>query len=114
MKGKIRKECYRRVRAIFHTELNAENKLEAINTLAIPVVTYSFNIINWNLEEIRRIDRKIRKLLTLNRMHHLKVDVNRMYVARKEGGRGMINLQKCFKTTAIGLNTCYCHQMVGC
>ena len=28
MKEKIRKECYRRVRAILHTELNAKSKLE--------------------------------------------------------------------------------------
>ena len=34
MKEKIRKEYYRQVRAILHTELNAKNKLEAINTLA--------------------------------------------------------------------------------
>ena len=105
MKEKIKKECYRRVRAILHTELNAKNKLEAINTLAIPVVTCSFNVINWNLEEIRRLDRKIRKLRTLNRKHHSKPDVNRMYVPRKEGGRGIINLEMCFKTTTIGLNT---------
>ena len=51
------------------------------------------------------MDRKIRKLLTLNRMHHPKADVNRMYVPRKEGGRGMINLEMCFKTITIQLNT---------
>ena len=37
---KDQRERYRRIRAIFHTELNAKNKLEAINTLAIPVVTW--------------------------------------------------------------------------
>ena len=68
--------------------------VEAINTLAIPVITYSFNVINWNLEEIRQMERRIRKLLILNRMHHAKSYVNRMYVPRKEGGRGMIN-KKC-------------------
>ena len=51
------------------------------------------------------MDRKIRKLLTLNGMHHPKAGVDRMYVPRKEGGRGMINLEMCFKTTKIGLNT---------
>ena len=39
MKEKIKGERYRQIRAILHTELNAKNKLEAINTLAIPVVT---------------------------------------------------------------------------
>ena len=50
MKEKIRKESCRRVRAILHTELIAKNKLEAIATLAIYVFTYSFNVMNWNLE----------------------------------------------------------------
>ena len=51
------------------------------------------------------MDRKIREQLTLNRTRHSKADVNRMYVARKEGRRGMINLEMCFKTITIGLNT---------
>ena len=38
-------------------------------------------------------------------MHHPKADVNRMHVPRKEGGRGVINLEMCFKTTTIRLNT---------
>ena len=106
MKEKIRKECYRRVRAVLQSELNAKNKLEAINTLAISVVSYHFNVVNWNLEEIKRLDRKIRKLMTLNRMHHPKANVNRMYIPRKEGGRGMINLEMTYKTTTIDLNSC--------
>ena len=57
MKDKIRKECYRRLRVVLETEQNAKNKLEASNTLAIPVVTYSFNVVNWNLEEIKKIDK---------------------------------------------------------
>ena len=46
------------------TELKAKNIIIAINTLALPIVTYSFNIINWNLNEIKRLDAKIRKQLT--------------------------------------------------
>ena len=104
MNEKIRKECYRQVRVILHTELKLKSKLEANNILAMPVFTYSFNIINWNLEEIRRMDRKIQKLMTLNMMHHPNVDVSRMYAPRKERGRGMINLEICFTTTTIWLN----------
>ena len=62
MKEKIRKQCYRRVRTVLQSELNAKNTLEAINTLAVPVVSYSFNVVNWNLEEIKRIDRKNSKI----------------------------------------------------
>ena len=93
----IRKESKRQIRGVVQSELNVKDKLEAINTLAIPVVTYSFNAVNWNLEEIQRIDRKIRKLITLNRMHHPKADLSSMYIPRKEGGRGMMNLEMAYK-----------------
>ena len=103
MKEKIRKECIRRVRSILKTELNSKNKLTAINTLAIPVVTYSFNVINWNLRELKKIDTKIRNQLTCNRMNHPKSDIDRIYVPRSKGGRGMIQLELSYKTSTIGL-----------
>ena len=55
-KEKVRKEFYRRVRAILQAELNARNKIMAINSLAIPIVTYGFNILNWTMSEIERLD----------------------------------------------------------
>ena len=80
MKEKIRKECSRRVRSILQSELNEKNKLEAMSTLGIPAVTCSFNVVNWNLEETKKIGRKIQKLFTLNRMNHPKADVSRMHI----------------------------------
>ena len=103
MKEKIRKECIRRVRSILKTELNSRNKLTAINTLAIPAVTYSFNVIDWNLSELKQIGTKIRKQLTCNRMYHPKSDVDRLYVPRSKGGRGMMQLELSYKRSTIGL-----------
>jgi len=87
MKDKLKKEVTRRIRAILKTELNSKNRITAINTLAVPVITYSFNIINWNLSEIKKLDTKVRKLLTLHNMHHPKADVERLYLPRKDVGR---------------------------
>ena len=42
--------------------------------------------------------------MTLNRIHHPKADVSRMYIPRKEGGTGIRNLEMAYKTTTIGLN----------
>jgi len=103
MKEKIRKEYYRRIRMVLKSELNAMNKIEAINTVAIPVVTYSFNIINWTLEDIRNLDRKTRKLLTKERMHHAKSDIDRTYLPRSTGGRGLIQIETTYNATTIGL-----------
>ena len=38
-------------------------------------------------------------------MHHPKADVDRLYIPRKAGVRGLVQLEITYKTTTIGLNT---------
>jgi hypothetical protein len=83
------------------SELNARNKITVIGALAVPVLRYSFGIINWRLEEIKQIDRKTKKMLTMYKMHHPKADIDRLYVKRKEGGRGLVQLEAAYKTEII-------------
>ena len=104
MKEKIREEYYRRIRLVLRSELNAVNRTNAINTLAVPVVAYSFNIINWTVEDLKKMDRKTRKLLTMGKMHHPKADKDRLYLPRKSGERGLIQIERSYKTITIGLN----------
>ena len=104
MKEKVSKEYYSRVRLVLKSELNAANRFEAINTLAAPVVTYSFNIINWKMSKIKRLDTKTRKLLTIHRMHHPKADVNRIYLP-KRNWRKRPDLRTAYESTTIGLET---------
>ena len=103
MKEKTRKEYYRRITLVLKSELSSANRMAAINTLAVPVVTYSFSIINWTIADIDRLDRKTRKLLTIHRMHYPKADVHRIYLPRKKGGRGLIQILAAYKTSTIGL-----------
>ena len=53
MREKLKKECFRSLRSILRSELNARNRIDAINSLALPVFTYSFTIITWSLTEIK-------------------------------------------------------------
>ena len=105
MREKIRKECFRRMRSILRSELNARNRIDCNQPLALPVVTYSLTIINWSLTEIQVVDTKIRKPLTMHRMHHPKSDVNRLYLPRKKGGRGLVQRELSLKTSIIGMDT---------
>ena len=34
------------------------NKIQAIGSLAVPVLRYSFGIVNWHQEELQKLDRK--------------------------------------------------------
>lgn len=93
IKQEIRREYLRRTRKILESELSSKNKISAIGALATPVIEYSFAIVQWTNEEIRTLDRKTRKLMTIHGMLHPKADVDRLYVTRKNGGRGLRQLE---------------------
>ena len=44
---------------------------------------------------MQTIDRKTRKLFTIYGGLHPKSDVNRLYIPRKDGGRGLIAIEDC-------------------
>ena len=57
--------------------------------MAVPVLRYSFGIVNWHQEELQKLDWKTRKLLTIHGQHHPKADVDRWNVTRKQGGEAV-------------------------
>jgi iron-sulfur cluster repair protein YtfE (RIC family) len=61
--------------------------------LAVPVLRYNFGIVNWHQEELQKLYRKTRKLLTIHGQHHPKADVDRLYVSRKQERRGLVQLE---------------------
>ena len=61
--------------------------------MAVPVLRYSFGIINWHQEELQKVDRKTRKLLTIYGQHHPKADVDRLFVPRKQRRRGVMKIE---------------------
>jgi hypothetical protein len=88
---------------ILKSKLNVKNKITAIGALAVPVLRYSFGVINWRTEEIKKIGRKTRKMLTMYKMHHPKADIDRLHVKRKEGGRGLEQVEAAYKEEIINI-----------
>jgi hypothetical protein len=103
MKEKLSKEYTRRLKLVLKSDLNAINKTRAINSLAIPVLSYSFGIIDWTKAELRKLDVKTRKYLTLFKAHHPKASVDRLYIKREEGGRGLLQIEESYNTSLVGL-----------
>jgi hypothetical protein len=101
MKDRLKQEYNSRVRMVLKSELNARNKITAVGALAVPVLRYSFGMINWRLEEIKQIYRKTIKMLTMYKMHHPKADIDRLYIKRTEGGRGLVQVEVAYKKKLI-------------
>ena len=50
----------------------------------------------------KEIDRKTRKVMTMNKEMHLKSDIDRSYISRMEGGRALIGCKMCMKAEENG------------
>ena len=55
--------------------------------------------------ELQAIDRKTRKLFTIYAALHPKSDAGRLYIPRKEGGRGLISIEDCAELSIRGLES---------
>ena len=51
MKVKIMKENKRGIKLVLKSELNVRIKIAPINTFAVPVILYSYGVIDWKLNE---------------------------------------------------------------
>ena len=102
-------EYKKRVRHVLRSHLNGRKKMEAINAYAIPVVRYPAGIITWPTEEVKQLDIKTRKLMTSRVGFHPKSSTCRLYVCRKEGGRGLQSVHGSIRDEEAKLKS-YCQE----
>ena len=93
MKEKIQKEYLRRTRKLLETKLNSRNLIKRINTWAVSLVRYSRPFLKWTRDELKQMDQRTRKLMTMHKALHPRDNVDRLYVSRKEGGRGLASIE---------------------
>ena len=93
MKEKVSKEYLRHVRKLRKSKLNGRNLIQGINAWAVSLVRYAGGIINWTKKELRDLDTRTRKTLTMNTALNPMDCVARLYVPRAEGGRGLISVE---------------------
>ena len=99
MKDKIQKEYLRRTRKLLETKFSGRNLIKGINTWALPLVRYSGPFLTWTRDELRQMDQRTRKLMTMHKTLHPRDDVDRLYVPRKEGGRGLASIEDSVDTS---------------
>ena len=79
------------------SQLNGKNKIQAINSWAIALLRYGARIINWKVDELKKMDRTTRITLTKFWTLHQKSDIDRLYLKRKHVGRGLISSEMCVR-----------------
>ena len=78
MKEKLRSEYFRRVKLLAQSKLYCGNTIKGINSCVVSVIYYTAGIIDWTAKELKTIDIRTRKVMTMAGMFHLKGDVDRL------------------------------------
>ena len=103
MKERLRKEYKRRVKKILKSKLNGGNTITAINTWAVSMMRYAAAFVDGRKDELKEIDRDTRKMMNMYRALNPRDSVARLYLPRKEGGRGLVAIEDCVEIAILGL-----------
>ena len=101
IKLNVSKEYIRSLRKVLKSKLNGGNLVCGVNTWAVSLLRYSAVFVSWMKSELQAINRITRTLFTIYGALHLKSDVDRSYICRKEGGRGLISIEDCVDLAII-------------
>ena len=106
MKLNVSRKYIRRLRKVLKSKLNGGNFVRGVITWAVFPLRYSVVFVSWRKSELQATYRKTRKLFTI--YGHPKSDIDRLYIPRKGGGRGVIFIEDCIDLAIRGLEV-YVH-----
>ena len=112
MKLKVSKEYFRRLKSFLKSKLNCGNLVQGVNIWAVSPLRYSAVFVSWRKCELQAIDRKTKKLFIRYGGLHPKPDVDRLYIHRKDGGRGLMAIEDCVELAVRSLEV-YVHGSEG-
>ena len=85
MKDIFQTEYLRRFKLVMKSHLNGKNKIKAANTWAVSLMRYGAGTIKWNKEELQEIDRKSKKIMTMNDWSYTLEVMLSEYTYQKKG-----------------------------
>ena len=62
----------------------------AVNSWVVSAMRYGAEILIWNTDELKSLDIRTRKLVKMHRVLHPQSNIDRVYINRELGGRGLI------------------------
>ena len=71
------------------------------NQWCVGVFRYFFAAVHWTRSELVQLDWRTRKVLVQNKCHHSGAAVERLYLPRSEGGRGLQNLLQIWEREVV-------------
>ena len=94
IKEKVKSEYIRRVKKLLRSELNVGNVITGMNAWAVDIIRYGAGTLDWTKEELKSIDIKTRKLMTMNGSLHPRGNVGRFVSYKKRRWKRAYKLRR--------------------
>lgn len=86
MKEKFASEYKRKSKLVLKSNLNGRNKILVIKKWAVSGLRYGADILKWTTEELKNMDRKLRKIMAMHAAFHPDSDTDKLYLTRQKKG----------------------------
>jgi hypothetical protein len=103
-KTTIQEEMFDRIHKLCQTRLHSRNLFKAINEYALSVLNYQIALVDYTEQELEDLDRKVRTILRTYKAHFQPASLERLYLSRKENGRGLNNIVHKAERITLGFN----------
>ena len=101
-KEKLQKELYVSCRKVLSSEISAYNKVTAHNIFVITIITLTFGIINWTVEELKEINNRTCKILSMNNSFHPDLNIDSIfYIPWYQGRTGLKSVKSLFECEIV-------------
>eukprot|EP00957_Ditylum_brightwellii_P059138 4487340-Ditylum_brightwellii.AAC.1 len=108
VKEMTEKEYMLRVQKILNANMNGDYTMTTICVYATPVLHYTFGIMKWTKGELRKLDIKTQKLLTMKGIHHPKCSVHHLYLHWIKGFHGLTGVEDTHNCECAALSAYVC------
>ena len=91
----------KRLNRIWSSALSSKHKAHATNTWAVAVFRYFFAQIKLLDKVLVQLDRLTGRTLRRYRSHHYSASIERLYLKRVNGGRGLCNIRDAYEKEVV-------------
>ena len=100
-KERVNNKAFHCLQQLLPLELYERNLIKAINTKVMGLVRYTMMVCHYTKTELRELDMKLRTTMVEYKARNNEDSIERMYLPRKVGGRGILSFELVYNMTKI-------------
>ena len=98
---RVSDEYLKRVKMVWRSSLNSSKTVRLHNSYGVSVLRYYSPLVGLSVRQRVGLDRRTRRLLIAAKAHHPNASVDRLYLPRPKGGRGLQRVETMWEQETV-------------